>query len=373
MTPWVTGGTSSVGPGGFTRSLPTICRGWFARTSNLRTGESFHCRGGPVQRPPVWRTVRTSLDREWRWLISGSDHFESRQLSSSQLFALEPDDLRSFHQAYWLPSQLVVAISGDVSTPEVLEKLEALLGDWKGRSMRQRPSPWTPRRPAKPGLYHLEVESPQVKVALGHLGSKQRSWDDPESWALILMREVLGGDGTISRLSRRLRAEDHLVYRVRSHFGIGQHLVGEFQIFFECEGSSVAPAVRRILDAMCRLRREPVPTVELALAKHALIDAFPLLFDSAEKIAGRFAEDVLLGRPHSYWQQYRERIAAVRSPEVQRVARRYLKPAKVRLLAVGPWSTTAVGKGGTRLETLVQGKVIHLPQRDPLTLEPLLP
>ena len=64
------------------------------------------------------------------------------------------------------------------------------------------------------------------------------------------------------------------------------------------------------------------------------------------------------------------------TPEsVLAAAQKYLKPAELVTLVVGKWEEIAPGdpQGRAKMEQFNDGKVEHLPLRDPLTLEPLPP
>ncbi|MEZ5314137.1 MAG: hypothetical protein R2862_11070 [Thermoanaerobaculia bacterium] len=127
-----------------------------------------------------------------------------------------------------------------------------------------------------------------------------------------------------------------------------------------------------LLEEVDRIRREPVTAEELAIARSSAIDTFPRAFESAAQIAGTFAQDELIGRPHSYWTGYRARIGAVTAADVLAVAQKYLHPDELVTLVVGKWSEIAPGdpEGRATMEQFAGGKVEHLPLRDPLTLQP---
>lgn len=314
------------------------------------------------------------LDREWGWLLFGPRHFTTRKVTPSAVDAITREELIGFHQRTWLPRGMVLAVSGDVETRDVLARLERQFAGWTPQGPHPPDVPWPPPAPdhvPKPGLYHAEHAAPQTKIALGHLGAERRSWDDPDAVALLVMNEVLGGGGTVSRLRARLRAELGLVYRAQAYFGIGQYGPSDFQVFLETDAANAGRVIDTALAEVRRLRQEAVPEVELAFAKRTLTDAFPLLFDTPGEVAGRFAEDLYLGRPHEYWRTYRDRVAAVTAADVRRVAQKYLQPDRMVILTVGRWSDIARGAGaaGVNLERLAGAPVTRLPARDPLTLE----
>lgn len=313
------------------------------------------------------------LDREWGWLLLGRDHAATRTLRADQLAALRREDLAAFHRAWWRPERMVVAVSGDVDTAEVVAALDRLLGDWVVAEAPP-PAPALSPLPAAPrrGLYLRHAPLPQAKVLLGHRARARGGWGDPDEAPLQVLAEVLGGDGAVSRLRRRLRAEEGLVYRTSARLGLGDGEPGTLQVFLEADPRRAARALALARGELLRLRDEPVPAAELELARRSLLHLFPLLFDSAERRAGRAAEDVLLGRPHGWWREHRARLAAVTAADVQRVARRHLRPADLVAVVVGDRELVLAGARRDRVDLdRLFGAFVPLPQRDPRTLEPL--
>jgi len=342
------------------------------------------------------------LDREWGFLLLGPDHFTTRQVKPAQLDAMTREDLVVFHRESWRPSRMVIAVSGDVDAKAVIAALDGLLGDWRdddataaaatatsphgaaaGRSRAATaptsnvmgappPSVTDLPPPRAAGLYLRDWPGPQAKIALGHRGPVRQGWDDPDEPALLVLAEVLGGDGAVSRLRRKLRAEAGLAYRARARLSLGLQAPGTYQVFLETAPAHAARALDLARRELLLLRDEPVPEPELAIAKRSLLDLFPLLFDSAERRAGRAAEDVLLGRPHSYWQRYRDRIAAVTARAVQAAARRHIRPDELVAVVVGDRGAILTGARADRVDlNNLLGPLRELPRRDPLTLAPL--
>ena len=311
------------------------------------------------------------LGREWGWLLYGEDHFTTRPLTPARLAAISGQDLADFHRRFWHPGGMVVAVSGDVETRAILAALERRFTGWR----RGEPAPWPPPAPGhqpRPGLYHVEKDLPQAKVALGHLGAVRAGWEDPELFALTVMGEVLGGNA-VSRIAGRLRTVEGLAYRAGASFGVGDHWPGEFRIHVETANSTVALAARLAIDEVERLRARAPSEEELGLAKRALLGGFPLLFDTAEEIAGYFAEDEFLGRPHRFWRDYQAGIDRVTAEDLRRAAEKHLHPDRMLILTVGRWAEIEPGDAARRASVadLYEGAVSWLPERDPVHLLPV--
>jgi predicted Zn-dependent peptidase len=312
------------------------------------------------------------LDRELGFLLHGPDHYLARQLSADDLARIDRAQLVAFHRRWWQPRGMVLAVSGDVRTEPLLADLERRFAGWAPGEAAPWPPP-APARRAAPGVYHVEKATPQAKVAIAVPTFARRGWDDPDGFAALVMGELLGGQGPSSRLLGRLRAAEGLVYAAAADVEVGDTFPGEARIVLATSNASAARAVALALAEVERLREEQPGTAELSALKRSLVDSFPYRFDSAEEVAGRFAEDDLLGRPHDGWRTWRERVAAVTPEQVRRMAERLLRPEATVILVVGPWRDIAAGaasaRGGGRGGPLA-GAVQHLPPRDPLTLQP---
>lgn len=198
-------------------------------------------------------------------------------------------------------------------------------------------------------------------------------WANPEIYALEMMNDVLGAGGFSSRLMKRVRSDEGLAYGAGSNFGFGVYWPAVFGMGYSSKNPTVAFAMQIMLEELDRIRREEVTAEELGLARNAAIESFPRAFESAAQIAGTFAQDEIIGRPHSYWTDYRKKIQAVTAADVLAVAQKYLKPDGLVTLVVGRWAEIAPGdpQGRAKMDQFAGGKVEHLPLRDPLTLEPL--
>ncbi len=310
------------------------------------------------------------LRREFSWLIYGRDHYSTRYSTKATIDAISRDDLVDFHRKYWQPKNMMLAISGDVKTDEILAALEKRFAGWAsdGPDVPWPPAP--PKHEPVPGLYHVEKDIPQGKVRIGHLGT---TWKDPNQFALRVMNEILGGGGFTSRITKRVRSDEGLAYHAASYFGIGTWWPGTFAIVYQSKNPTVALAGKIALEEVERIRREKVSDEELTTAKNSMIETFPRRFESAARRASLFAEDEFIGRPHGYWKTWRENVKKVDAKKVLEVAREYLHPDKVVFLVVGKWSEIEKGdpEGRASMKDFFGGRVTHLPLRDPLTLEPL--
>jgi len=320
--------------------------------------------------------AQSILSREWGWLIYGRDAFTSRKITRAELDAITRDDLVAFHRQWWRPDpgNMVVTVSGAVKAPEILARLEQRFAGWTPAGPKVPWPPTLPEHSPAPGVYHVEKDIPQAKVLIGQRAIQwDPTWSNPDAYAMQVMNDVLGGGGFTSRITKRVRSDEGLAYSAGSSLAIGNFWPGSFSIFFQTKSPTVAYAAAIALQEVRSIQEKGVTAEELATSKSQFIETFPRTFESPSDIVTTFASDEYLGRPHAYWKNYRANIGKVTAEDVQRVARQYLKPGEMAYLVVGRWADIEKGDPGGKatMKQFYDGKVTHLPLRDPLTLEPM--
>src|SRR5581483_9094677 len=87
--------------------------------------------------------------------------------------------------------------------------------------------------------------------------------------------------------------------------------------------------------AFRRIREEEIPAEELEANKRSLVAGFTLSLEQPARGLGLAITPTHYGVPANYWEAYPEKIMAVTAEDVQRVARKYLDPNALQLVAVG--------------------------------------
>jgi len=304
-------------------------------------------------------------------LIRGADHYTAFEPTVASVEGITPRSLRELHRRIFHPDNVMVSATGDFEVEWLVEKLTAAFAGWATGPLAGAPPP--PEHALEPGLYHADTAQEDLPQGTTLIVSRGIRRDDPDAIPLMVMNDILGGGGFTSRITNRVRSDEGLAYSASSFMQPEVWYDGTFAAFFQSKNETVALATKIIMEEFDRIRNEPVSDEELARAKNGFIEAFPQRFASKRSMLGTFVNDAMTERDPTYWQTYRDRVAAVDEDEVMRVAQEHVCPDEMAIVVVGNWDAIEGGDLDRRADMsgFFDGEVTHLPMLDPLTREPM--
>ncbi|HXG51696.1 MAG TPA: insulinase family protein, partial [candidate division Zixibacteria bacterium] len=197
------------------------------------------------------------------------------------------------------------------------------------RAAFELPPPAPPRAERK--IYLVDRPgSVQTTLMAGNIAVDRRSDD---YIPLLVMNQIIGG-GPAGRLFLNLREEKGYTYGAYSSLAALEY-PGPWSVAADVRTEVTGGALGEILKEIERMREARVSEAELAAAKRTLTAGFALALEQPARVLGFAVARHLYGLPEDYWERYPELIAAVTADDVQRVARRYLDPNALQVVAVG--------------------------------------
>src|SRR4051794_19038124 len=203
--------------------------------------------------------------------------------------SVQPDVLRSFHTARYVPGNIVLAAAGSIDHDALCELAAGVLADRAGA-----PTPAGPTAPpageAGPRLVAQTTE--RVHVCRGGGGVAR---DDDRRYALRVLDTILGATSS-SRLFQEVRERRGLAYAV---YSFTSHYAGTGQVglYLGTRGEHLDEAMRVVGGELERFAAEGVTEDELARAKENVKGRIVLSLESTSARMNRLGSSVLAGLP----------------------------------------------------------------------------
>ncbi|WP_112322332.1 M16 family metallopeptidase [Oceanibium sediminis] len=242
--------------------------------------------------------------------------------------ALTRQDLLDAHARAFARDRVFIGVVGDISAEELGPLLDELLGDLPATG----PALPEPAEVIDEGeTIVIPMPAPQSLARFGHSGIHR---DDPDFIPAYVFNQIFGGGGFPSRLSEEVREKRGLTYGIST--GLASDPFGAlFLGSVTSANETIAEALEVTRAEWARAREQGVTEEELAEVKQFLTGAYPLRFDGNARIASILRGFQAAGLPKSYIAERNAMIESVTLEDVNRAARRLLKPEKLRVVVVG--------------------------------------
>jgi predicted Zn-dependent peptidase len=241
---------------------------------------------------------------------------------------------RPMVQAYisrnYQPTNTVLAIAGNVEHDRAVEEATAQLGAWQ----RKPDSSYTPM--------NLEQEEARVRLERGNTQQAHLalvlpgvSRFDDDKYNLSLLNTILG-QGMSSRLFLEVREKRGLAYSVYSYISplLDTGLMG---VYAGVDAEQIEQALQAILEELDKMRQEPVSDDELGKAREFTKGRLQLQMEDSFAVASWIGRQESLEDRVLSVDEVLQKVDAVTTADIQRVAQRLIRQDKLNLAVIGPF------------------------------------
>jgi len=258
------------------------------------------------------------------------------EASKKEIEAVTPDAIREVWRRYLGRDNLSITAVGDFDKQEILGLIERTFAGWRKAEDKKRD--FLPRDPVvRPGAYLVEKEVSAPAVSLIQQIKVDRRAPLEDHAALEILNDILGGSGFRSRLMERLRSDEGLTYGVYSyllHDG-RPGVPGEVGAGYETKKVSVARSIASVVDEFQKLARGKVSAAEVTEQIDGWRNRFVFRFTNDFFSVRRLMQNELDDRPYDYDRRLLDAIQKVTPADVERMAKRYLKPDSLSISVFG--------------------------------------
>lgn len=191
--------------------------------------------------------------------------------------SISRQDIAAFHQQYYGPRGMVVAIVGAVEPDQAIDLVANSLGQWQ--NPHQLVQLQVPDHTMPQGILreHVPIEGKsQTDLIVGTLGPNRLS---PDYFACMVGNNILGQFGMMGRIGESLREKAGLAYYAQSEYGAGLG-PSSWEITAGVNPDNLERAIDLISKEISDFLREPVSADELADTKSYLVGHLPLTLES---------------------------------------------------------------------------------------------
>lgn len=257
----------------------------------------------------------------YHWEVIGSqEHLDAASL----------EDVKAFCRRYYAPNNASLVVAGDINVEEARRLVARYFGDLPPGPPQARLERWLPRLDGEVRL-RLQDRVQLHRLYFAWIGPPRFAPDDAPADVLM----AILGQGRSSRLYRSLVHQRQLAREV-SAYSAAMEIAGELRLDATlAPGSTVEEAERAMLAQIERLQAEPPREEEVQRAVNRMEARLVRQLERLGGFGGRADllnyYNVFAGDPGRVNHDL-ERYLAVTPADVQRVAREYLGPGRVRLL-----------------------------------------
>lgn len=297
------------------------------------------------------KNVSNIASRVSRALAYGKKHPRGEFATKESVDRVTLADVRSFYNNSFVPGSAYLIAVGDIEYRDIKKKITKYFSEW-AKSSPLDLSYTTPEDAQYRQINFVDMPNAvQSDIRVQNLVNF--TLNDEDYFPALLANYILGGGGE-ARLFQVLREEKGYTYGAYSRASPSKYGPTTFQASASVRNEVTDSAVVAFLDVIDNFRNNPVSEEELKRAKAKYTGNFIMSLENEETVADLALNVKINDLDKDFYRTYLESINKVSVEDIQRVAQKYLKPEKFRIVVVGKGSEVLEG-----LENITyQGKKI---------------
>ncbi|HYA14781.1 MAG TPA: pitrilysin family protein [Syntrophales bacterium] len=242
---------------------------------------------------------------------------------------IQRDDLVQFYNSFFYPGNLMIAVTGDISKQEAVNKIKEHFGAWN-KANKHHDIPPIPVK-QKGHIYFLFKDIPQSVIIYAQFAPGKKN---PDAYPFDLLDFIVGSGGFRSLIFREVRNNLGLAYSTGS-FYTKKSEYGVFGAYAITKSESTAEVLSLIRSIIKDLSNSMIDKKDIERAIKSINNNFVFSFLSAKQIAYQQLIIEYEHLPEDYLATYRDRIAQVKAEDLKKMAVKYLSTDEPVTLVVG--------------------------------------
>ena len=274
-------------------------------------------------------SIGNVTDKAFYKTIYGDHPYAQPSKGTEESVALiKLENLRKFHQQYYVGSNAIVAIMGDLNRKQAEDLAEKVVGNLpKGKPASIVPAP----KKTQAKTVRIHHPSQQTHLMMGHPGMTRT---DPDFFPLYLGNHVLGGGGLVSRLSEEIREKRGLSYSAYSGFS-PMRAKGPYTLGLQTRNDQAEEALKVMQQTLSDYIENGPTDEELLAAKRNITGSFPLRLSSNKSIVEYLSLIGFYNLPLDYLDTFNAKIEEVTKEDIIDAYQRRVSMDQMMTIVVG--------------------------------------
>ena len=239
------------------------------------------------------------------------------------------EDLKAFKELNFRRDNVFIGINGDITSSEVrdfLREIFKVLKVSKGRKITLESIAFF-----RSGINKIKFPVPQSSIFFGMPGLSRR---DKDFYALYVLNHIIGGSVLSSRLGKKIREEEGLVYGINTWLDV--NFYSPLWLGYAATSSKNTDKVISLIKKELKdIFLNGVNLTELEEAKSNIIGSYPLSFSTSSDISNMLMTMQVYDLGKDYLNVRNKYISSVNIDDIKRVSKRLLQEDKLHFTVVG--------------------------------------
>ncbi len=269
---------------------------------------------------------------------------------------LSRTDLWNYYQNYYLSSNMVLVVAGNINDKKLAKSLKHFLADKQRRvsndgtrrdfvkskkhNLKENFTKFVWPKEALPLENRIVVSEKKLDQAQVMIGFPGLRYNDPDRFAASVLLNILGG-GMSSRLFVEVREKRGLAYMVNAGASSFRD-IGVVSVQAGLDPSRLGDAIKVIKDELIKITQEPVSAKELADSKNNIAGRTELAMEDSSAQAQWFAKQFWFADKILTYEEVVKKIKQVTAADVKRLAKKLFDLNQMRVAVIGPMSKEKV-------------------------------
>lgn len=242
------------------------------------------------------------------------------------------DDVVKFHNAAYIPSNIIIAVVGDFNPAEMEKMITDRFGAWT--STAKPPAENIPAPKPVTGKHLLLVDKPDSTQTYYMVGNVGVARSNPDRVGIEVVNVLFGGRFT-SLINTALRIKNGLTYGAYSDFDM-RKAAGPFFISTYTKNATTEKALDMTLDVLKEFREKGITEEDLNSAKAYLKGTLPpQMLETSDQLAAVLTQLQFYGQPDSEINDYYAKVDALTLADAKRIISTYYPEDNLTFVLIG--------------------------------------